>query len=177
MCYLGSFFSIRGVFLVLDVLKKAKEENFNLHLKFLLRSNDPKDLSNLHKASKARNILDMISIKHGILESTSVLKEIRSSDVIILPPKFVWNEPPLAILESMSLGKPVVTTDVCSMPEIVNDFGICAQPNANSLFQAIKYVFENNSLSKKMSIDAQEYVSHLPCWEHCSKWILNTLDS
>ena len=175
MCYLGSFYSIRGVFLLLDVLKKAKEQNFQVKLKFLLRSNNSEDFSSLQKACKDRQILDMISIKTEILEHSLVLQEILSSDVIVLPPKFVWNDPPLAILEAMSLGKPVVTTNVCSIPEIVNGFAICAEPNVDSLFHAIKSIYDDNSSSTKMGQNAKKYVQSLPCWKTCSDWITKTI--
>jgi glycosyltransferase involved in cell wall biosynthesis len=177
MCYLGSMYSIRGVFLILDVLKKAKEQNFPLHLKFLLRSKNYQDLEILQKACTERKISELVSIKHEILEHSLVLEEITSSNVIILPPKFVWNDPPLAILEAMSMGKPVVTTNVCSIPEIVNDHAICSEPNADSLFLAIKSVFTDKTSAKNMANDAKNYVNTLPCWETCSKWILDIIDN
>ena len=58
----------------------------------------------------------------------------KTSDIIVIPTKYVHNEPPLVILEAMNLGKAVITTNVCGLPEIVKDNGFLVEPNSKSFF-------------------------------------------
>ena len=58
----------------------------------------------------------------------------------------------LPILEAMSLGAPVITTRVSSIPEVVGDAAILIDPyKENDLTDALKKVVEDEGLRKKLS--------------------------
>ena len=55
--------------------------------------------------------------------TTDIEKSILSSNAVILPFRvpFGYSQPPLTILESMALGKVVISTNIGSIPEIITD--------------------------------------------------------
>ncbi|MCI0558652.1 MAG: glycosyltransferase [Nitrososphaera sp.] len=80
-------------------------------------------------------------------------------DVFCLPS--VHEGLPLTLLEAMASGVPVVGTDVVGINEVItaNDNGILVPPNdEDSLKEAIKKVFKDNNLKKKLSSNGFSYV-------------------
>ncbi|MDT8715637.1 glycosyltransferase family 4 protein [Clostridium sp. 19966] len=58
----------------------------------------------------------------------------------------------LPLLEAMSCGAPVITSDISSIPEVVNDAGILINPYDNSnLIDALGNVLSNETLRNEMS--------------------------
>lgn len=178
ICYLGPVYSIRGVDLLLDVIKLLKQNNYKVKLNFLLRTKEvSKDQKILFKKCKSRNIQDCIDIKSGILDRKNLFNEILNSDVIVIPTKFVWNEPPLAILEAMKLGKLVITSNVCGLAELINSHGFALDLNPQSFFNCIQNLIENKELLKKMELNGQNFVNSLPDWNYFADWLISTLDN
>ncbi len=71
-------------------------------------------------------------------------------DVFVLPS--LWEGLPLTVLEAWDAGTPVVVTDVPGNRDLVkhNQTGLCVQPTADALAQAITKIRKDNNLSKKL---------------------------
>lgn len=177
ICYLGPIFSIRGVDLLLDVVALLKKSNFLIHLDFLLRTTTiQEDKSNLIEKCKSRGILDLVKIDAGILDRKFVFETILNSDAVVLPTKFVWNEPPLAILETMILGKPVITTNVCGLPELVEGRGIILNPDKKSFHDEIIKLANDRKKLSSIGEKGMEFVKSLPGWDYLADWFIATLE-
>jgi len=177
ICYLGPIFSIRGVDLLLDIISLLKKSNFPIHLDFLLRTTSiEKDKSILVDKCKKRRILDLVNIEAGILDRKFVFERILSSDAVVLPTKFVWNEPPLAILETMILGKPVITTNVCGLPELVEGRGIILNPDKKSFHDGIIKLANDKEKLNSIGKKGMEFVKSLPGWDYLADWFIDTLE-
>jgi len=177
ICYLGPIFSIRGVDLLLDIVALLKKSNFLIHLDFLLRTTTVKeDTLNLIEKCKSRGILDLVKIEAGILDSKFIFETILNSDVVVLPTKFVWNEPPLAILETMFLGKPVITTNVCGLPELVEGRGIILNPDKKSFHDEIILLANDRKKLNSIGEKGMEFVKSLPNWNYLADWFITTLE-
>jgi glycosyltransferase involved in cell wall biosynthesis len=57
---------------------------------------------------------------------------------------------PLALLEAMSMGKPIIATPVGGIPEVITDGynGFLVEPNEENLVKMIKELISNESLCK-----------------------------
>ena len=177
LCYFGPVYSIRGVDFLLDVIQLLKKNNLKLKLKFLLRTTEiKKDRELLFQKCKKRKILDFLEIKSGILDRTSLFSEISNSDVVIIPTKFVWNEPPLAILEAMYLKKLLITSNACGLPELVNNHGYTLDLKPELFFNCIQNLIINNESLEKTASEAQTFVKSLPDWAFFADWLLTNLE-
>ncbi len=81
----------------------------------------------------------------GALESDKVIEKLNQYDVVLLP-SYKEGYPGI-VIESYSLGMPVITTSLPAIKEIVDSYktGILIEPgNVNQLFDAIVYFNENN---------------------------------
>lgn len=76
------------------------------------------DEADLRRRSDALGLGDVVRW-HGYVEGDAKLDLLAASDVFVLPS---WTEGlPNALVEAMSMGLPVVVTDVGAMPEVVED--------------------------------------------------------
>lgn len=177
ICYMGPLYSVRGIDLLIDMMAMFKKNNLSIHLNFLLRTPNPKhDKQILYDKCKKKGILDLVTIKAGILEKKVLYENILNSDAVVLPTKFVWNEPPLSILETMMLGKPVITSNVCGLPELVKNRGVILNPDKDSFYNCVKDLTNKPNLIKSMGEGGKEFVNSLPGWDIFSNWTLNTLE-
>lgn len=83
----------------------------------------------------------------------------KAIDVLALPS--LWEGFGIVLIEAMAAGKPVITTNVSNMPEIVrnNQDGILIPPNDETkLTEAIKYFYNNPAQKAYMGKTAQEKV-------------------
>ncbi len=117
---------------------------------------------------------DMVKFTQGLLAKEDLITLIQTSNAIALPFKFLLNEPPLSVLETMALSKPLVTTRVSGLPELIgSDRGLLIEPgNAEELAKAIYYVAKNPEEADAIGKRAAEYISKLPDWSKLAKYLL-----
>jgi len=86
----------------------------------------------------------------GVLDSDKVLDVLNDYDVVLLPTFHEGEGYPGIIIESYSIGKPVITTNLKGISEIVvnNKTGILIpSKDTNALYKAIKVINSNNYIN------------------------------
>lgn len=80
----------------------------------------------------------------------------------------------LAILEAMSIGKPIIATNVGGIPEIIcNGYnGLLVSPDINEITEKISYLIDNNAKAKIMGKNAK-ITSNNYTWEKTAVQIIN----
>ena len=111
-----------------------------------------------------------------------IFQTIRSADVVVLPFRSAsgYAQPPLVVLESMALGKPVVSTSIGSIPEIIFDgeTGFLVQPrDVKALAQKMFLVSHDKKLSKQIGKQAQEYIMEKHNLESIARKIIEVYKS
>lgn len=87
----------------------------------------------------------------GQLPRNEAIKEMRNTRIVVLPSRYEAFS--MVLLEAMGFGKPVVSTTVCGIPEIVEDgrSGFLVQPNdPDELSSAICRLLEDDALCARM---------------------------
>lgn len=127
---------------------------------------------NLNKVMKQINSLGITENVFLIgFVSEDVLKKIYSiCDVYVCPSRLEGFG--LTIIEAVAAGKPVVSTKVGAIPEIVNnaDIGILVSFNElNEMVQAIFDCLNNGSKQKNIKIKNLDYLKKNFNWKKCAK--------
>lgn len=94
---------------------------------------------------------------------------IASSAVVALPFKINAQEPPFSLLQSMALGKAVVTTNLGANSEIISNFrnGVLIEPSDPvALANAIISLLRNSSLRRDIAEAAKQYIVDNYDWMH-----------
>jgi len=92
-------------------------------------------------------------------ESNDLVKYYRSSSVFVAPT--LYENLPIRVLEAMACGVPVVASNVCAIPEAIDNGvnGILIQPGSiDELADAICRLLGDPSLRQKMGINARKTV-------------------
>jgi glycosyltransferase involved in cell wall biosynthesis len=76
-----------------------------------------------------------------------------------------WTSPPL---EAMACGTPVVTSNISSLPETVNDAALLVDPNSyEDISQAIDKVLCDNGLNKELQRKGLQHAAKFT-WKRCA---------
>jgi glycosyltransferase involved in cell wall biosynthesis len=79
----------------------------------------------------------------------------------------------LPILEAMSYGCPIIASNVSSIPEIVEGYGLLFKPeNTEALAESILDVLQNKNLSEKLSLKSLKRVNDFS-WENTASETIN----
>lgn len=173
--YFTSPLTLRGTDILVKAFAKVRKE-INCKLIFLSRI----DYFELLKEEK---ILKEIANKEGVSNSVEIIskylnpKEIKeylsASDIICLPFKIVISDIPISLLEAMALGKPVISTNVACIPEILNGNGKIVKANdSDDLADVLISLINHKDLIYKLVNENREY----PSWDHNNKQFLEIIE-
>jgi glycosyltransferase involved in cell wall biosynthesis len=158
--FLGLVCKEKGIFDLVDVIARNKDK-YRSRMKLLIGGNgEVKRLQDLIKENKIEDIVDFL----GWITSEKKANVLNDSNIYILPS---YHEGlPISILESMSYGKPVISTKVGGIPEIVRDKenGILIEPgNLAQIEKALDYFLEKPELIEKYGAVSEQIVQkYLP---------------
>ena len=138
--FLGLIGNRKGIFDVIEVIKK-NIELFDNSIELIIGGNgEVAKLNDMIKKYKIDNIVKFV----GWIQNETKIHYLQNSDVYILPS---YNEGlPISILEAMSYRKPVISTDVGGIPEVVknNENGFLIKPgNLEQIEKSIIHFIEN----------------------------------
>ena len=163
----GNLTAQKGTYIALEavaeIIKKYPKT------KLVLTSELPRGSSDtgremVQKFINKLGIGDNVSI-FGVLQNLDNL--MASADVIIAPflNTYGISDYSLPILEAMAMGKPVITTKVGGMPEIItnNENGILVDVgDVDTLVNAIMALYENKQFAQMLGENAREFIrSHM----------------
>ncbi|HGE70493.1 TPA: glycosyltransferase family 1 protein, partial [Candidatus Poribacteria bacterium] len=174
--YFGPLSTFRGVDTLLATIPKITKKIPSARLILLARGFlSTREERKLEKMAK--NIKSVQVIK-GILKYETLVSYLGLANVVVLPFKF-WPqvECPLTLLEAMAMEKPVITTKVGAIPEIIinKENGILVPPKKHEvLAEAIVELLNDKELALKIGENARKYVVRFHSWDVVVKETLET---
>lgn len=158
--FLGLICEEKGIFDLIKVIAKNKER-YKTRIKLLVGGNG--EVMHLKELISKNHIEDIVEFL-GWISGKEKKKVLNECDVYILPS---YNEAlPISILESMSYGKAIISTNVGGIPEIVGHKknGLLINPgNLLQMEQAIDCFLDNPELMDVYGVISEQIVqNHLP---------------
>ncbi|AKB33062.1 Glycosyltransferase [Methanosarcina siciliae HI350] len=178
--YFGSPLSIRGIDSLIKAISRVKNEYFHIKLLILSRRRDNelgREELNTHNLILKLGVEKNVQVISGFLDKDEVKKFISLSNLIALPFKIVPSDVPTSILESMALGKTVISTAVDGIPELLEDGrGFVVKPNKEEdLAEKIIFSIQNRDLTKNMGEKAASYMQTYPRWYDISESVISEI--
>ena len=155
LVYVGRLSAEKGVPILFDSMSKLKEKDYNVELTLLGDGEDRQFLENL---AKDMNISDRVHFG-GFVDQETIAKTLRESDMFVLP-SFAEGIP-VALMEAMAIGIPVITTYVGGITELVIDqeTGQVVYPSdPNALADAIARYADDPEFCQRISKNARDKV-------------------
>jgi len=175
--YFGPPYARRGVSDLVQTTSVLKQE-LPVRLLLLLRQNPENsrtEISSLRSLASRLGVADRVTFVVSVLPKEKLTSYLEASDVVALPFWYVDEEPPLGVLEALAAGKPVITTDIDSLPEIVDkNRGMLVRPrNVNDLAKAIFYLFGHPEDACSMAAEGTKFVQTLENWNELADRFLH----
>ena len=82
---------------------------------------------------------------------------------------------PLALLEAMAMGKPIVATPIAGIPEVITDGenGLLVAPDAEQVAEKIDLLLRNQDYAERLGRCAKATVEERFTWEQAAKTFLD----
>ena len=179
--YFGSPAELRGLPTLLKAFVNARRRLQNLKLMILSRSQSTEWKREEHFIETFihdNNIEREVNVINGFLEPGMLAEHVSAADIIALPFEMLTTDAPLSILEAMALGKPIVTTRVACLPELVSyGDGYLAEPgDVNSLSEAILRAAEKKLMHPNQILTKSEK-GYIRSWQSMGVEWSNNLQS
>ena len=163
--YFGALRPIRGFDALIEALPGAVLKNPNLHLMVLARGAEQSTCDNLRQQLSVLNLQDNVTVVGGWLTREEVWAYIEMSDVAVLPFVLVPSDIPIAVLEAMARGKPVIVSHVDGLPEMARGRGLVVNPLNTQEFSEQLYLLSTDTERRLMlGQAAKSYMDEYPCW-------------
>lgn len=167
--YLGYLASARGVTDLLSAFEFVNRKWTSTKLIIAHTGMHPSEqniLLNRIRKSKSRKAIELVGF------STNLSEIINSANVVVLPFRAVvgYSQPPLTVLEALAHGRPVITTSVGCLREIIREGinGFCIPPSNPRLLAESMLRMREVDLDY-MSRDAREYILRNHNWQKISE--------
>jgi glycosyltransferase involved in cell wall biosynthesis len=116
--FLGAYGVRKGVYDLLDAIGQVRNEGHDVRVRIVGPPEFPDETERLAAGVRDRGLTDAVALI-GPVPSDDVSRELREADIFCLPS---YREGlPMAILEAMAAGLPVVATPVGGIPDVVRD--------------------------------------------------------
>ena len=175
-CFLITFFgpplTIRGIDTLLHAVKLAMEKSLTTRIRLLILSREQRrehvaSRRRLEKLSTKFGLNKIIRFEHGFLDRNEIKTYLAASDLLALPFKHVVSDVPLSIMEGMCLGKPVLSTSLDGIPELLaGRRGLIIEPgDVRALANYITFYCENLHELQNYGERARQYMLKYPSWK------------
>ena len=145
---IGHIYGLKGQHILVEALLNLRQ--YNITVEFIGRVIDAKYYSKINRIIEKHKLSEKINFT-GELSKTEVIREIVNSDCVVVTSEQEGQS--FVILESLYLGKPLITTKVGVAPEIIDD-GINGLlfdfENMESLSFAIKRLIEDKNCYERL---------------------------
>lgn len=161
--FIGNLTKTKGIDLLLDAMKIVIKDLPEAKLLMTL------EMPHLHYSKRVTEVKNKIKllgiddaiIKFGIIDNMAEF--MAASDIVVVPflDTYGPSDYPLPLLESMSIGKPVIVTRIGGIPEVVQNMenGLLIDPNdVNLLSSAILNLLEDKKLQNKLGENASNLI-------------------
>jgi glycosyltransferase involved in cell wall biosynthesis len=160
--YVGQLIDLKGIDYLLQAFDKIIKEKYNCGLIIVTQTNDKMYLYNhlerLGLSYLMKNII-LINYHENNLSDLDLISIYHSTDIFVLPS--LAESCPTVVLEAYAAKKPVISSCVGGVPEIVEDnkTGFLVPPkDPQALFEKIKILLENPEMRNYMGVNGYEKI-------------------
>ena len=164
--YFGAVRRIRGFDALVEAFARLVRRTENARLVVLARGADESKMQQISTQLDQAGLTDRVTVLGGWLSRQQVLVHVEACDVAVLPFVIVPSDIPIAILEAMARGKPIIGTPIDGIPELIEDRGLVVDPlNPEVFSSAMRSLVEDEPLRERLGRNAYEFMRGYPDWD------------
>jgi glycosyltransferase involved in cell wall biosynthesis len=179
--YFGAANPRKGVFELITALPLIKKKIPKFKLLLLLRPPFVEDfMIKIKKLIIETKYNEDVIIIARLIDPLTLIDFLNCSDVVVLPFKYLDEEPPLTLLEAMALGKAIITTEISCVKHIIGkDRGILLNyPHPPLIAQAVYSLYRDESKKNFLEKNCKDFASTtFVSWDYLVQMIESELKS
>jgi glycosyltransferase involved in cell wall biosynthesis len=165
--FTGRLTSTKGINYLIEAIPKVLSRERNVHFVFVGGGYPKPYLNKIEQLGISPDYYTYL----GYIKDYRDMAALYSKASVYVAPTLFENLP-IRILEAMSAGTPVIASNVCAIPEAIEDGvnGFLIPPkDVEALSDKIVYIIQNKDLSKKMGISARTTILSMFVWDEIGK--------
>ena len=150
---------------LIDAVGLLRKEGILIEL-HLIGGGDPQALHLMREAIKKNELEKKFIFYHGSLLYSETLAWYHKADMFVFPS--TCETFGISLLEAMTAGLPIASSDRGPMPEVLKDAGLYFNPESiSSIKNCLQYMIANPNLRKRLGAKAKQY-SQAYSWQKCA---------
>jgi glycosyltransferase involved in cell wall biosynthesis len=147
--YLSNMIKSKGYFEVMKLANTYKDKNYHFHFAGGWQNReDEKDFFTFIKNNRLEKIIHF----HGFVNGVEKKRLFEEANIFIFPTKYENEAFPLSLLEALSYGLPIISTDEGSIPCIIDDKSGIVIRDLKNLEKAL-----NDAINRLVNIETAKY--------------------
>lgn len=173
LLYFGAARKIRGFDALIGAFTLLRRRGINTELQILARNADEAETAALRRRLSDVGVLSSATVIGGWLNRPDVLSQIAACDIVVLPFILAQSDVPIAYLEAMASGKPVVGPAIDGIPELVVGHGMIASSlDPGELAKALTILIEDRDERVRLGQSARRFMQTYPDWQQIGDQLL-----
>lgn len=176
--YFTSPLTIRGTDILVEAFANVRQHH-PCNLVILSRQDSgglTEEEDNLRKLAEQHSVAESFEIIPRNLSPEGIKSHLAAADIIALPFKIVVASVPISIVEAMSVGKPVITTDIVGIPDIVGDQQLVDANDVSSLSAALESLVSDTDLRETIGSQNRERMQQYQRWDDAREQFLAVVE-
>ncbi|MED5099948.1 glycosyltransferase family 4 protein [Niallia circulans] len=155
--YLSNLMKDKGYKLLIDCTIELLKNNYKINLKLAGAVEDKNEFEELMAKVQLEGYENFITYK-GIVADEEKKKLLLASDIMILPTTYKIEGQPLSIIEGMSAGLPIISSERGVIPDLIQNNGILLSetPTLDELKVAIEQLYNNKEYMEELSLNSRK---------------------
>ena len=171
--YFGALRPVRGYAALMKAFPVAAGQEPNVRLAIFARGADESGCKAIREQAENLGVADRVSVVGGWLSREDVWASMQACDAIVLPFVIVESDVPIAILEALARGRPVIASPVDGLPELVDGRGLIVDPlDRDALALAMVRLGRDEALLRRLGSAAREFMATYPTWDDVAAGLL-----
>jgi glycosyltransferase involved in cell wall biosynthesis len=173
LLFMGPPSRVRGIFQLLTAFEIAARQNTSIRLICLFRKDDKLDSDAIRRTIERSAHRERIHVVWESINRPELLAFMRGALAIVMPFILVPSEIPLAIIEAIAFGKPVITTSPGGTGEFVSQFGFAPTVgDTTALADAMLTLVGDQSIREDKAQRARDIYAQLNDWRGIAdRWL------
>lgn len=139
--------NIKGTIETLNILKKLVLSNPKFHLTII---GDGSLINKIKSLTRSYQLTSHVNFTGKLNDKEEYYNEIANNHILVLPTKFEGL--PRTIIESMSIGLPVISSNISGIPELIDYKYLCPPTDIDCFFEKIIFISNNDKILQKISL-------------------------